>query len=80
MNPSYFSWWLGKQPPSSLTRKDVEELSLVDITTKLDPKDLLAVMFYGNDRAVGAAVNALKERFEWELHVIEELNYPREEA
>lgn len=80
MNPSYFAWWLGKQPPSEMTYQLVEVLSPVDITDKLDPKDLIAVMFYGDDSQASAAINALKERFEWELKMIEELNYPREEA
>jgi hypothetical protein len=49
MNPSYFAWWLAKQPSSDLTYQMVEILSPVDITDKLDPKDLIAVMFYGDD-------------------------------
>lgn len=80
MTPSYFAWWMGKQPPSDLKQIDIEVLSPVDITDKFDPKDLISVMFYGDDAQSTAAINALKERFEWELKMIEELNYPREEA
>ena len=79
MNPSYFAWWLGKQPPSGMNEEDVELIRLEEIKD-MEPKDLIAILFYGSVEQGIFAVDALRSRFEWELHAIEQMNYPREEA
>jgi hypothetical protein len=72
-----FSWWLAQNERSTLTQNDIDCLTTVDITTKLDPKDLLAVMYYGRGQTQCMALNSLKEKFEGEMHQMEMLTYPQ---
>lgn len=72
-----FSWWLSQAQKSTLTQDDIRCLTVVDITTKLSQDDLLAVLYYGKGYAPMAALGALKEKFEWEMHRLEEMTYPQ---
>ena len=73
-----FSWWLSQSEKSTLTQDDIRCLTVVDITTKLNQDDLLAVLYYGKGTAALTALNALKEKFEAEMHRLESLTYPQE--
>ena len=69
-----FSLWVGQNKDSTLTREEIYYLSKVDITTKLSATDLFTIMYHGKDDTPMLALEALKELFEWEMHVLEERN------
>ena len=61
-----FAYWLDQDQRSSLTRADVERMSVVDVSTKLNACDLIAIMYYGGGIVALSALNALREKFESE--------------
>ena len=76
-----FAYWLGQEDRrSKLTLNDIACLSVTDITTKLDVPDLTAVLYYGKGTAALTALNALREKFEAEMHRLEALTYDQEPA
>ena len=73
-----FAYWLGQEERrSKLTRNEIACMTLTDITTKLDVPDLTAVLYYGKGTAALTALAALREKFESEMHRLEELTYPQ---
>lgn len=73
-----FSCWLYQERPSTLTRDEINRMTPLDITTKFDEGDLIAVLYYGKASIAIAALNCLKEKFECEMHHLESLTYPQE--
>lgn len=78
---SLFAYWLGQDDRrSKLTLNDIACMTVTDITTKLDVPDLTAVLYYGKGTAALSALNALREKFEAEMHHLESLTYEQEPA
>lgn len=76
-----FTYWLGQEDRrSKLTRDEIDCMTLTDITTKLDVPDLVAVLYYGKGTAALTALGSLQEKFEAEMHRLEELTYEQEPA
>ena len=72
-----FSWWMSQDEDSTLTRNDIDCLSKVDINSKLSAPDLVEILYHGKGTASMLALSALKEKFEWEMNSLEEMNYPQ---
>lgn len=72
-----FSWWMSQNEDSTLTQNDIDCLSVADINSKLSSPDLVEIMYHGKGTTPMLALTALKEQFEWEMHRLEELNYPQ---
>ena len=73
---SLFSYWLGQEDRrSKLTRNEIACMTMVDITTKLDVQDLVAVMYYGKGTSALTALSSLREKFEAELRHLEAITY-----
>lgn len=70
-----FSCWLYQERPSKLTYTDVQKMSIVDVTTKLNEGDLIAVLYYGEGDVALMALSCLKEKFEAEMHHLESITY-----
>ena len=72
-----FSQWMSQDEDTTLNQNDIDCLSAVDITSKLSAPDLVAVLYHGKGDVPMLALSALKEKFEWEMHRLEELNHPQ---
>lgn len=72
--PQWFTAWLDGHDPSTLTVADIKRMSIVDVTTKLSIPDLTAIMYYGESVVSQAALDALKQLFEFEMNALSELN------
>ncbi len=73
-----FACWLYQDRPSKLTRSEVLRMSTVDVTSKLDVGDLIAILYHGTGAVALSALSALREKFEWEMNHLESLTYPQE--
>ena len=74
-----FTYWLDQDRPSKLTRSDVQRMSIVDVTSKLDVGDLVAILYHGSGAVALSALSSLREKFEWEMNYLESLTYPQGE-
>jgi hypothetical protein len=75
---NFFAHWLDHCQTSDLTRKEVLSMSPMDVTSKFNVPDLISTLYYGKDAVALAALSALREKFEWEMHHLESLNHPQE--
>lgn len=75
-----FACWLDQGQPSKLTLGDIHRMSVVDVTTKMNASDLIAIMYHGRGSVAICALNCLKEKFEAEMHYLESITYTQEPA
>lgn len=76
--PNWFTSWLDGHDPSSLTVQEIGRMSIVDVTTKLSISDLIAILYWGDAVTAMAALDALKQLFEFEMNALEALNQDQE--
>lgn len=72
-----FACWLDQEQPSKLTRSEILRMSVVDVSTKLNVGDLVAILYHGAGVVALAALTCLREKFEWEMNYLESLTYPQ---
>jgi len=71
MSESYlFVHWLGKQAKSGLLSSQIK--SVVNVIDRLDPADLIAVLYYGDEKLSLKAFDLLRKRFVDEMHFLNE--------
>ena len=69
---AYFAYWLRQQPSPDILPNQIK--AVANIMDRLSNSDLISVLYLGDDEQALQALKLLKERFEEEMNLLDQMN------